>query len=617
MTIKQRIHNLFFGENERRQNQQRLWLDVPQEMRYRLFQAQLLAPDTTRVWGPDISPWDGNVNLSVTKSHGASFVFIKGLDGTIQVKYFADNRRRAIDAGLLQSPYQWLYRNVNVSCVAQAQAMSNLLSKFPSDLPAVIDFEWTKWMGNASNPTYVDLDMWATEFLRLGNRKPILYSAPGYFNPLGVMPTALKEKFSALWLANYAVSIPNLPVGFDHWDFWQFTDSGDASVYTPNDVGTKEVDLSYWNGSITSLYDFAGAEQSDVTHTQPYPGVDRYQLTVNNVLVVVEVTDMTGRKARVAYFPWLKPVSQYATYNGAQMAWNANPWDVHQLNGPWVPQGVCVADGGTIANDKTGVPVLNISKDGKVSIVEGQVGGLYNAISGFRMLVRNGQNVVPTTDPDLKYKELHARSGKGVTADGRLVTVTTDGIYPGSGLTLHQLADVFVDFGAVSAFDNDSGGSSTDYDEKLGMINTPADGHERAVICALLVYAEGEVSMARYEAVAIADGTRLRPDHNTNNTYINQYPKGTKFHGEELWVAPTDVYGLVNGVNTLLNQKGDKWLKVTDVNGVVRTDTVWVAIIHKGQPICTLVDNQPAVTKTHTIDVYSDGSLVIDGQPYL
>jgi lysozyme len=220
----------------------------------------LITPNYSRVWGPDISGWDKNVDLSVTRSRGASFVFIKAIDGTIQNTYFVPNRERAFAAGLFHAPYGWLYRNANVTCVSQARAYSNIVSQYPSDLPPVIDFEWTSWAGQPSNPNFDDLDRWVTEWLRLGNRKPILYTAAGYMNAFGTIPATLKAKFEGIFIANYGVNNPLMPYGYgaSDWIFHQFTSSGDAPYLAPNDAGKLELDLNYFNGDIQSLRALAG-----------------------------------------------------------------------------------------------------------------------------------------------------------------------------------------------------------------------------------------------------------------------------------------------------------------------------------------------------------------------
>lgn len=227
----------------------------------RFFGVQpLVAPDTSRPWGTDISHWDGNVQLNVTKAKGAEFTFIKAIDGTLTARYFVENRQRANNAYLIDGVYGWLYRNVNVSCVAQAQAYDTLMNKYPVTLPPVIDFEPTTWAGQASNPTYDDLRKWGTEWLRLGNPKGILYSAAYYMNSMGQIPSDVKDMFVGLWVAHYGTLNPTLPKGYaaGEWLFHQFTSSGDAKVYSPNDVNKLEVDMNYCI-SKQRLYELAGA----------------------------------------------------------------------------------------------------------------------------------------------------------------------------------------------------------------------------------------------------------------------------------------------------------------------------------------------------------------------
>lgn len=276
--FKQWIHGIFFDDaNSRERNFHDL------EIRHMLFQGGnypqvvetdnvmrvlglLTTPDLSRVWGTDISHWDGNVDLQTTRNKGATFVFIKGLDGTLQVANYPTNKARAQAVGLAHAPYQWLYRNVNVSCVAQARAMKALMDKYPCNMPPVIDWEWTYWGGVQSNPNLSDLEIYVTELNRLGI-KPILYTAAGYANQFAAMPAGLKIMFSGFWFANYGVSTPALPKGFTSWDFWQFTSSGDASVYSPNSVGKKEVDLNYFNGTkaqFAARYGFPSSPPPDL-----------------------------------------------------------------------------------------------------------------------------------------------------------------------------------------------------------------------------------------------------------------------------------------------------------------------------------------------------------------
>jgi GH25 family lysozyme M1 (1,4-beta-N-acetylmuramidase) len=207
--------------------------------------AGLIMPDPRRTWGPDISHWDGNVNLDVTKAAGAKFVVIKCMDGTVETAYFRANLARAKTAGLLVTGYQWLYPNWVVSCELQALKVWQLTKDLGLTMPIVIDFEQTRYAGQSANPNYTDLDRWVTEYTRLSGKKPILYSGAGFMNSLGRMPETLKAKFFGFWFANYGVSSPTLPLGFTTWDMWQFTSSGDALALAPGDRNKLELDLNY------------------------------------------------------------------------------------------------------------------------------------------------------------------------------------------------------------------------------------------------------------------------------------------------------------------------------------------------------------------------------------
>jgi lysozyme len=111
----------------------------------------------------------------------------------------------------------------------------------------------------------------------------------------------------------------------------------------------------------------------------------------------------------------------------------------------------------------------------------------------------------------------------------------------------------------------------------------------------------------RYEAKSIYRMS-LRPFHNTANVSTETILPGQAIRGDALWVAPED---------TLLNKAGDQWLIVRDVDGVAKTG--FVAVVHLGMLYCTLTDNGPVVeppagpTLTHTVEVYSDGSIKVDG----
>jgi hypothetical protein len=94
--------------------------------------------------------------------------------------------------------------------------------------------------------------------------------------------------------------------------------------------------------------------------------------------------------------------------------------------------------------------------------------------------------------------------------------------------------------------------------------------------------------MPTYEAVAIGNNTNLRAEHTTKSASVGVFASGTKFHGDNPWVCPQNIY---DEAGLLLQKQGDVWLQVVDANG--STKVGWVAVTHKGSQICTIT---PAVT---------------------
>ena len=114
--------------------------------------------------------------------------------------------------------------------------------------------------------------------------------------------------------------------------------------------------------------------------------------------------------------------------------------------------------------------------------------GILDAIGGIPLLVRDGANAV-TTCTSYFCRGPHPRTGIGVTADGRLLLVVVDGRRAkySLGMSLPQFAALFLQLGAVSAVNQDGGGSSLMWVKGEGIVNKPSDGHERAVSSAFLV----------------------------------------------------------------------------------------------------------------------------------
>ena len=89
--------------------------------------------------------------------------------------------------------------------------------------------------------------------------------------------------------------------------------------------------------------------------------------------------------------------------------------------------------------------------------------GILETSGGNPTLVRNGRVLSGNVDGTTPFHRRNPRTAVGATADGRLLIVTVDGRQPGHsvGMSLRELAELFVGLGARSAINLDGGGSTT------------------------------------------------------------------------------------------------------------------------------------------------------------
>lgn len=220
--------------------------------------ASLLAPDSSRVWGFDCSHWSGLVDMAKAVANGASFVIIKGKDGTVTSNYFVKNYASAKAAGIIRGAYCWLYPSDKISVTTQVNSWWNLVKDDLPDLPIVIDFEWTYYGGYPANPTINDLRAAVNGIFSLSGRKPIVYTSAGYIGTVGAIPQDIIENTSGVWTAHYGVSNPLIPKNYTSYILHQWTDQMDGSIVGYDPAMSKAADGNYWNGDLQSLKDFAG-----------------------------------------------------------------------------------------------------------------------------------------------------------------------------------------------------------------------------------------------------------------------------------------------------------------------------------------------------------------------
>ncbi len=191
-----------------------------------------------------------------------------------------------------------------------------------------------------------------------------------------------------------------------------------------------------------------------------------------------------------------KTTSQFLKDNDLQVAINGDafvPWEDNGLLG-YTPQpgervtplGLAASRGKLYSQDTDEQPTLYLAETGKASI-NAMVGKLYNAISGYKLLVQRGEAVagLNTDDPE-------PRTAVGLNQAGnRLIIVVVDGRQPGysEGVTEAELAALLLEQKVYSAMNLDGGGSSTlviqGEDGEPVVLNSPVHqgipGNERPV----------------------------------------------------------------------------------------------------------------------------------------
>jgi hypothetical protein len=165
-----------------------------------------------------------------------------------------------------------------------------------------------------------------------------------------------------------------------------------------------------------------------------------------------------------------------------QVAVNGDEWVTHDH-----PKGLAISEGDKYASASP-EPSVFISKENQVQFF-GPSAPIWDAISGSHSLVRNGlmrPKILSCRKPDVYCRNLAPRTGIGITRDNLLILIVSDGspLDKRASLTLKELAQLFLDLGAMSAISFDGGGSSTlavETAEKARVYNMPSDGRERAV----------------------------------------------------------------------------------------------------------------------------------------
>jgi lysozyme len=197
-------------------------------------------PQDGKLHGIDTSHHNGDIDWHQVHNHGFAFAFVKATDGLDYLDpTFVDHFAKAHKAGILRGAYH--YYETNDDGAGQADWFIKNVTLQPGDLPPVVDIERIK--PPIKGDLHTQFDIFLEKLEDHYGREPIIYTGRKFWEH------AMKEHFprNRLWIAEYGVETPTIPVEWADWSFWQYTEE----LSVPG-VPTA-VDGTWFNGDIHML----------------------------------------------------------------------------------------------------------------------------------------------------------------------------------------------------------------------------------------------------------------------------------------------------------------------------------------------------------------------------
>lgn len=192
----------------------------------------------------DISFWQDKADFRQMSllSKGVILRAGQGLREDIKFQQF---RTGAKEAGL---PYgNYFYYDNRVPPKRQAEKWASIIGDDEGALGSWLDLEQEPYTEYKGYKHWWDC---ATYLLQIKpDAKLGIYTRASYFNdPAFNIPVNHGLRHYPLWVAHYNtnVSTPDLPKGWTDWEFWQYSDHGDGYAHG---VGSREIDMNFFNGT--------------------------------------------------------------------------------------------------------------------------------------------------------------------------------------------------------------------------------------------------------------------------------------------------------------------------------------------------------------------------------
>jgi lysozyme len=235
------------------------------------------------VFGVDVYAYNKPNDWTAARNAGVKFAFVKASENNFADTGFADNWSRARETGMLRGAYHFFHPEQN-NAAQQADVFIQAVGQDQGELPPVLDLEtiFERRSNGEVRPIGLPIPSlmltrikaWLDQVEAAFGRKPIIYSREEFLRTNGI--NAAWTRDYPLWLAQYPLflgpnnkweqisdatirpvpsqGMPTQPAGFQRWKFWQYSDRGRLTGYTP----TENVDFNYFDGTLNDLFHFAG-----------------------------------------------------------------------------------------------------------------------------------------------------------------------------------------------------------------------------------------------------------------------------------------------------------------------------------------------------------------------
>ena len=261
------------------------------------------------------------------------------------------------------------------------------------------------------------------------------------------------------------------------------------------------------------------------------------------------------------------------------------------------PTGAFVMEGAVVntANNrpffailKDGTPVIGanntdwntyVDADGNSTVVE--------AVGGSQVLVKDGADVTASASGSYNT-DRHSRTCVGITAEGEVVLMVLDGRQApfSCGGSMHELAQIMLEAGCVSAINLDGGGSTTfaakqEGEDQVTIVNRPSDGSERSVSSSLMIVSTAVPSNVFDRAVLKAENDYVTPGSTVKVSATGVSPAGTsaEIPADVTWQLEDNSFGTVeNGVFTSNGTTGEAVVQMVYNGNVVGSTTIKVVV---------------------------------------